>query len=66
MFKNTNKRSNIECRENRKQCRTLPHAYICITGSRKKGIPRVLGGSTYKIVGKEIYNAVCKPKVTEN
>jgi len=66
VFKNTNKKSNIKCRENRRQCRTLPHTYICVTGFRKKGISRVLGRSTYKIVGKEVYNAVCKTKVAEN
>jgi len=58
MFKNMNKRSNIKYREDRRQCRTLPHAYICVTGSKKKGIPRVLDGSTYKIVRKEVHNTV--------
>jgi len=33
-----NKRSNIKCRKNRRQCKILPHTYICITGSRKKEI----------------------------
>ena len=66
MFKNVNERHNIECRENRREYRILPYAYIYITGSRKKEIPRVLGRYTYKIVRKEIHNVICKTKVTEN
>jgi len=60
MFKNTNKRSNIKCREDRRQNRTLSHAYICVTGTREKGIPGILSRSTYKIVGEEVYNVVFK------
>jgi len=32
----------IEYSENRRESRALPHANICITGIREKGIPGVL------------------------
>jgi len=66
MFKDTNKMYNIECWKNRRECRTLPHIYICITGTKKKWIPEVLSWSTYKIVRKEVYNTVWKFQVSKN
>jgi len=66
MLKNVNKRSNIQCRKNKEQCRTLPHTYICIIDSREKQVSRILGGSTYKIIRKKVNNTICKAKVSEN
>jgi len=61
-----NKRINIKCRKNKRQCRTLPHTYIYIIDFREKQVPRILDRSTYKIIRKKVNNTVCKAKVSEN